>query len=78
MISKLKSAVAALALAATPAFAVDLEFYFPVAVGGAAANTIEELTAQYLAEKRRREHRRHLCRFVSGHSGKGVDSCARW
>lgn len=50
MISKLKTAVAALALMASPAFAVDLEFYFPVAVGGAAANTIEELTAQYLAE----------------------------
>ena len=25
--------------------AVDLEFYFPVAVGGAAADTIEKLTA---------------------------------
>ncbi len=50
MIPNLKAAVAALALAATPALAVDLEFYFPVAVGGAAANTIEELTAQYVAE----------------------------
>lgn len=30
-------------------FAVDLEFYFPVAVGGAAADTIEELTAEYAA-----------------------------
>lgn len=49
MISKLKAAVAALALAASPAMAVDLEFYFPVAVGGAAANTIEELTAEYVA-----------------------------
>lgn len=31
------------------AFAVDLEFYFPVAVGGAAASTIEQLTADYVA-----------------------------
>ncbi len=29
--------------------AVDLEFYFPVAVGGAAADTIEALTAEYVA-----------------------------
>jgi len=35
------------ALAATPAAAVDLEFYFPVAVGGAAADTIKSLTADY-------------------------------
>ena len=31
------------------AFAVGLEFYFPVAVGGAAATTIEKLTADYVA-----------------------------
>lgn len=31
------------------AYAVDLEFYFPVAVGGAAADTIEQLTAEYAA-----------------------------
>lgn len=37
------------ALAASPALAVDLEFYFPVAVGGAAADTIEALTAEYVA-----------------------------
>lgn len=46
----LKSAsVAALATVASlnPAYAVDLEFYFPVAVGGAAADTIEQLTAEY-------------------------------
>ena len=49
MISKLKAAVAAMAFAAAPAWAVDLEFYFPVAVGGSAANTIEELTAEYVA-----------------------------
>ena len=29
--------------------AVDLEFYFPVAVGGAAADTIEQLTADYVS-----------------------------
>lgn len=39
----------ALALCAAPAFAVDLEFYFPVAVGGAAADTIAELTEEYAA-----------------------------
>lgn len=50
LISKLKAAVAALALSAAPALAdVDLQFYFPVAVGGAAANTIEELTNAYVA-----------------------------
>jgi len=35
---------------ASSALAVELEFYFPVAVGGAAADTIEELTEQYMAE----------------------------
>lgn len=46
----LKTTVAGAAMAlATPAFAVDLEFYFPVAVGGAAADTIEALTAEYAA-----------------------------
>ncbi|MCY4197768.1 MAG: ABC transporter substrate-binding protein [Rhodobacteraceae bacterium] len=34
---------------ASHALAVDLEFYFPVAVGGAAADTIEHLTAEYVA-----------------------------
>ncbi len=33
----------------TSASAVDLQFYFPVAVGGKAAQTIEELTADYVA-----------------------------
>ena len=33
---------------ATAAFAVELQFYFPVAVGGKAANTIEALTADYV------------------------------
>lgn len=40
---------AALALTALPALAVDLEFYFPVAVGGAAADTIQGLTDDYVA-----------------------------
>ena len=46
----LKSAFAAALLSATslPALAVDLEFYFPVAVGGKAADTIEALTAEYV------------------------------
>lgn len=45
---KTSTTAAALALATSvPAFAVDLEFYFPVAVGGAAADTIEALTSEY-------------------------------
>lgn len=49
--SILKSAFAAafVSLVTTSsALSVDLEFYFPVAVGGAAADTIEELTADYV------------------------------
>lgn len=41
---------AALAMSASGAFAVDLEFYFPVAVGGEAAATIEALTNAYMEE----------------------------
>ena len=43
------ASVAALATVASAgaSLAVDLEFYFPVAVGGAAADTIEQLTAEY-------------------------------
>ena len=43
----LKSSIlggAALALSMSSALAVDLEFYFPVAVGGEAAATIQALT----------------------------------
>ena len=36
-------------LMASTAFAVDLQFYFPVAVGGKAATTIQELTDEYAA-----------------------------
>lgn len=36
-------------VSASSALAVDLEFYFPVAVGGAAADTIEKLTNDYVA-----------------------------
>ena len=49
----LKSSIlggAALALSMSSALAVDLEFYFPVAVGGEAAATIQALTDEYLAE----------------------------
>ncbi|MGH1414934.1 MAG: ABC transporter substrate-binding protein [Pelagimonas sp.] len=47
---KTSAAGAVLALATSaPAYAVELEFYFPVAVGGAAADTIEALTAEYTA-----------------------------
>ncbi|MEW7008315.1 ABC transporter substrate-binding protein [Lentilitoribacter sp. EG35] len=49
MMKKLiSSTVLAASLLATPAIAVDLEFYFPVAVGGAAADTIEDLTRKYI------------------------------
>lgn len=44
----LAASAAALTLGtAISAQAVDLQFYFPVAVGGKAATTIEELTAEY-------------------------------
>jgi sn-glycerol 3-phosphate transport system substrate-binding protein len=49
----LKSLLATTALLgamAQAASAVDLEFYFPVAVGGDAAATIEALTADYMAQ----------------------------
>lgn len=50
LMTKFKAAAAVLTFAAAPAAAdVDLQFYFPVAVGGAAANTIEELTQEYIA-----------------------------
>ena len=46
---KIASVASLASLAAVgSAFAVDLEFYFPVAVGGAAATTIEKLTADYV------------------------------
>jgi len=48
----LKSTLAATFLAggiSATASAVDLEFYFPVAVGGAAADTIQALTDEYVA-----------------------------
>ena len=47
---KIASVASLTSLAAVgSAFAVDLEFYFPVAVVGAAATTIEKLTADYVA-----------------------------
>lgn len=49
----LKGAAASAALAITitsPARAVDLQFYFPVAVGGGAAEVIQSLTDEYLEE----------------------------
>jgi sn-glycerol 3-phosphate transport system substrate-binding protein len=42
-------ATSALTMFASHANAVDLEFYFPVAVGGAAADTIQSLTEEYMA-----------------------------
>lgn len=53
MLRKLGAAAGAAALSAAlaaPASAVDLQFFFPVAVGGKAAQTIEELTADYVAQ----------------------------
>ena len=44
------AAVAAL-LAAQPALAVNLQFFFPIAVGGAAADTIKALTDEYMAAR---------------------------
>ncbi|MTI44893.1 carbohydrate ABC transporter substrate-binding protein (CUT1 family) [Roseibium hamelinense] len=51
--SSFLKAVAATALTVSTwasAHAVDLQFYFPVAVGGSAAETIQELTAEYVAQ----------------------------
>ena len=52
--SKLASTVLAaglaLGFAQSAAADVDLQFYFPVAVGGKAANTIDALTADYVAQ----------------------------
>lgn len=52
MFSKVLKTVGVASLATfaslSSAMAVDLEFYFPVAVGGAAADTIEQLTADYV------------------------------
>jgi len=43
------SCAALLISISSAALAVDLEFYFPVAVGGKAADTIQELTDEYVA-----------------------------
>ena len=37
-----------ISLSSFSAKAVELEFYFPVAVGGAAATTVEELSNKYM------------------------------
>lgn len=53
MIRMLKSSLlgaSALAFSMSAALALDLEFYFPVAVGGEAAATIEALTQSYMDE----------------------------
>ncbi|MFP4042951.1 MAG: ABC transporter substrate-binding protein [Rhodosalinus sp.] len=44
------ASTAAVAAMSQAAWAVDLEFYFPVAVGGSAAETIEGLTDAYMDE----------------------------
>ncbi len=46
----LGSAVCGVMAAAQPALAVELEFYFPVAVGGAAADLVQALTDEYVAQ----------------------------
>lgn len=51
-IEKIQKSIAVVALTlgmSSAALAVDLEFYFPVAVGGKAADTIQELTQEYVA-----------------------------
>ena len=50
MIKGAATAAALALLAAVPAHAVDLQFYFPVAVGGGAANTIKSLTDDYMKQ----------------------------
>lgn len=46
----LGSAVFGALVGAQPAMAVELEFYFPVAVGGAAADLVQALTDEYVAQ----------------------------
>ena len=46
----LAGAAALGAMLSTSAQAVELQFFFPVAVGGKAADTIEQLTADYVAQ----------------------------
>lgn len=46
----LGSAMVGMVAAAQPAQAVDLEFYFPVAIGGAAADLVQALTDEYVAQ----------------------------
>lgn len=48
-ITRLLGASALVSLAG-PALAIDLEFYFPVAVGGQAAETIQAMTDKYMEE----------------------------
>ncbi len=50
MLRTLLAGTAAMAVTASSAFAVDLEFYFPVAVGGDAAAVIEDLTQGYMEQ----------------------------
>jgi len=50
LLKSLASSTAGLALMSQAAWAVDLEFYFPVAVGGDAAAVIEGLTQAYMDE----------------------------
>jgi sn-glycerol 3-phosphate transport system substrate-binding protein len=44
------ASVAALALSTASALAVELEFYFPVAIGGDAANLVQSLADDYMAQ----------------------------
>lgn len=48
--SLMGSAMAGMFALAQPAQAVELEFYFPVAVGGAAAELVQALTDEYVAQ----------------------------
>lgn len=45
---RLLASAAVLAMAAVPASALDLEFYFPVAVGGDAAGIIQRMVDAYI------------------------------
>ena len=70
-------AAALLASTATAALAVDLQFFFPVAVGGKAADTIQALTDEYVAAHSGRDHRGGLCRQLPRHHHQDPDRGAR-
>ena len=57
-------------MSALPAKALELEFYFPVAVGGSAANTIEKFADDYSAQNPDVTIKAIFCRLLWRHHHK--------